>query len=266
MSRRDIIIIAALVNAGLLAVLFMMAINSDEEKVNESTEISAQPIVLEVKPTDSVTEIKDVTATVIPATPTIADEVDIALKEFAANPTHPVVEHEEQNPYDDQDDEVSPQQAVDQPKSVSPETIAAAAPVPKVENKPETKYIEITVKRGDSLDKIARANGTTISSLKEINQLKNDKLKIGQILKVSPSAKAEKKSTETAKATKKVADTIAEKSIAEGESQFYTIKSGDNPWKIAKQFHIKVDEFLELNHLDEEKAKNLKVGEKVRIK
>lgn len=266
MSRRDIIIIAALVNAGLLAVLFMMAINSDEEKINESTEVVAQPIVLDVKPTDSITEIKDVTASVIPATPTIADEVDLALKEFAANPTHPVVEHAEQNPYDDQDDDLASQPAVDEKKPVATEVAVETKEEPKPEPKAtDTKYVEITVKRGDSLDKIARANGTTISSIKEINQLKNDKLKIGQVLKVLPSSKKEKKSIDTAKA-KKATETAPEKNIAENETQYYTIKSGDNPWKIAKQFHIKVDEFLELNHLDEEKARNLKVGEKVRVK
>jgi LysM repeat protein len=50
------------------------------------------------------------------------------------------------------------------------------------------------------------------------------------------------------------------------EPQYYIVKEGDNPWKIAKKFNIKFEELLERNNLDEEKARNLKVGQKLRIK
>ena len=50
------------------------------------------------------------------------------------------------------------------------------------------------------------------------------------------------------------------------EPVYHTIKNGDNPWKIAKQFRIKVEDLLRLNDLDEAKARNLKVGEKIRIR
>ena len=47
---------------------------------------------------------------------------------------------------------------------------------------------------------------------------------------------------------------------------FYTIKPGDNPWKIAKKFHLSFEKLLQLNHLDEAKARNLKVGQQIRIR
>ena len=47
---------------------------------------------------------------------------------------------------------------------------------------------------------------------------------------------------------------------------FYTIKPGDNPWKIAKKFHLSFGKLLQLNHLDEAKARNLKVGQQLKIK
>jgi hypothetical protein len=50
------------------------------------------------------------------------------------------------------------------------------------------------------------------------------------------------------------------------EGKYYIVKSGDNPWSIAIKNHIKFDELLRLNHLDEEKAKKLKPGDKLRIK
>jgi chromosome segregation ATPase len=40
------------------------------------------------------------------------------------------------------------------------------------------------VKPGDSLEKIARSQGTTISALKEANRLNNDKIVVGQNLKI----------------------------------------------------------------------------------
>jgi peptidoglycan endopeptidase LytF len=47
---------------------------------------------------------------------------------------------------------------------------------------------------------------------------------------------------------------------------YYVVKSGDSPWKIAKQFNVKPEDILQLNHLDEEKARNLKIGDRIRIK
>lgn len=50
------------------------------------------------------------------------------------------------------------------------------------------------------------------------------------------------------------------------ESSMYIIKSGDNPWKIARKFHISFEKLLELNNLDEAKAKNLKIGQRIKIR
>lgn len=52
----------------------------------------------------------------------------------------------------------------------------------------------------------------------------------------------------------------------EVEPQYYTLKSGDNPWKVAKQFRVGFGELLKLNHLDEAKARNLKPGDVLRVK
>ena len=113
--------------------------------------------------------------------------------------------------------------------------------------------VEVTVKRGDALEKIARANGTTVYDIMKANKLKSDKLKIGQVLKV-PVGTPKKAAPE-----KEVA--VADKSI-----EYYTVKSGDNPWKIAKQFQIKLDDLLKLNNLNEEKARKLKEGDTIRVK
>jgi peptidoglycan endopeptidase LytF len=131
------------------------------------------------------------------------------------------------------------------------------------------KIVEVTVKKGDSLDKIAKANGTTIKAIKTENDLKTDRLDIGQVLRVpvgTKKAKADKVAKAEKAAAKETKDAKDSKAVASGDTEFYTIKNGDNPWKIAKKFNIKVSEFLKLNDLDEDKARNLKVGEKVRVK
>lgn len=93
-----------------------------------------------------------------------------------------------------------------------------------------------TVKSGDSLWSIARKYNTTVDTLRTLNNLTNDILKAGQVLKV-PSSES-------------------------GMTRSYTVKEGDSLWKIANQFGITVSELKELNGLQ---SNDLKVGEILRI-
>lgn len=250
MTRKDIIIIAALVNAGLLAIIFMMAINTDDDKASDVALEIVQPVA-ENKPAEITLENSVVSIAPTPSNPSV-DEVDNALQGFAAET--------QLNPSISTAEEIIVDQDEDLPVQVPESKPVEEAP-------PETpsniKYIEVTVKKGDSLDKIARSNGTTVPAIKEANKLKNDRLDIGQVLRIPVSTAPKKKSTPTAKPSAKADST---KNVAQNEVQYYTVKSGDNPWKIAKQFHLKVDELLQLNNLNEEKARNLKIGDKLRVK
>lgn len=211
MSRRDTILVAVLINSGLLALLFMIAINPDEERAFGQFENTAL-----VSSTPAVEEKIELEPVVTFAKSAVEDEIDNALQNYAEKI------------------------AVDSPKK------------PEVE-KTSDQPITITVKRGDMLERIARANGTTVKKIKQLNQLKDERLEIGQILQVPPLQQ-----TEIAQETKK-------KTVVEQKEEFYTIKNGDNPWKIAKQFNVRFDELLNLNHLDEEKARRLRAGDKIRV-
>jgi LysM repeat protein len=131
-------------------------------------------------------------------------------------------------------------------------------------------YVEVSVKRGDSLERIAKGNGTTIEELKKANNLKNDKLLIGQVLKVplknTSGDKVKKAASVTTKTAASPTKTVPTPLKAEGESEYHVVKVGDNPWKIAKQYHVKVDDLLKLNGMNEEKARNMKVGDKIRVR
>ena len=80
-----------------------------------------------------------------------------------------------------------------------------------------------TVRRGDSLYLIANAFKTTIQNIKNRNRLKSNNLAIGQKLIIFTGTQ-------------------------EGTT-FYTVKSGDTPYKIAEKFGMRLSVLLNLNRL-----------------
>lgn len=236
MSRRDTIIIAVLLNAAILAVLFMMAVSSDDDIVSDQPEITHE-IVRNEEPLPPPEPSQEPIAM---GQDMPADEVDRALNDFAAsNPVEPIISDEESQP------EKAPevQSSDEKPKQSS------------------DRIVEVTVKKGDALERIARANGTTVDAVKKENNLKTERLKIGQVLRVPVGTV--KKSTEAKKNNTQIAATAP---VTGSGVEYYTVKSGDNPWKIAKKFNVKMDDLLKMNNLDEEKARNMKVGDKIRVR
>lgn len=102
---------------------------------------------------------------------------------------------------------------------------------------------EIKVKPGDTLDKLAKKYKVSVAQIMSQNHLSDSFLHVGQSLKI-PLVKEEKKNS----------------------SIYYVVKAGDNPWTIAMKHHIKVDELLKLNHLDDKSARKLKPGDRLRIR
>ena len=239
MTRRDTIIIATLVNAALLACLFVVATKQEEAEpqIAMTQESYDQPI-----PTASLSN-EDNTPL------SVSDEVDLALREFL--PEEPKLTEMAEPTLDPVlDAELNPELVKEQMKP-DPEPPLAIPSPPKTEG----KIVEVTVKAGDMLEKIAKANNTTVKAIKEASDLRTDKLKIGQVLKVPVGIKVAKSSQKPAAAP-----------VTAGEPVYYTVQKGDNPWKIAKKFHVKFEDILKLNNMSEEKAKNLKVGQEIRVK
>ncbi len=260
MNRRDTIIVAVLLNAAVIAVLLMMAVTTDEEVLQRLPERSYE-VVKNVSPN-----------------PVVEAE---AVEEIAKNRTSdgPIVIDLEAIGFDSMlsDDFSSSAEelfvlddvmnGLPQEKP-SVQTVAKANPVVASEDS-SGKVVEIVVKKGDSLDKIARANNTTIEAIKRSSQLKNEKLSIGQVLKVPVGSKKSNAVIATQKdVSHQVASNASPKLKIEPQSEavYYIVKSGDNPWKIAKQQQLNMDDLLHLNHLNEEKARNLKPGDKIRIR
>ncbi len=113
-----------------------------------------------------------------------------------------------------------------------------------------SKLQEIIVKKGDSLDKIAKAYGVSVDDIVDENQLKTTIIRIGQTLKIPSVGKT---------STRKVKTPVV-------GGEYYTVKPGDNPWTIAMKHNIKVEDLLKMNNLNKEKAKKLRPGDKLRIR
>lgn len=248
MTRKDTILVAVLINAVLLSVLFVTAIIYDTDKgleQSEETVVAVSEPLASLSP--SVIEVQ---------TPT--DEVDHVLHYYAQAPSN-----SNEVPQD-----IFPLESVEEPVSTPSMPVTPAS---VIASSSHSDYIEVTVKKGDVLEKIAKNHRTSVSAIKKLNQLQSERLSIGQVLKV-PAKKEETLSSTLAvsnAAAQPSSTRVAEhkpESIQSSEPVYYTIKSGDNPWKIAKQFGVKFDDIVRLNNLDEDKARNLKVGDRIRVK
>ncbi|MCK9229304.1 MAG: LysM peptidoglycan-binding domain-containing protein [Syntrophales bacterium] len=83
-----------------------------------------------------------------------------------------------------------------------------------------------TVKKGDSLFNLARRFGTTVTHIRESNNLTSNLITVGQVLKVPA------------------------KGQHDGASGMnYIVQSGDSPYTIAKKFNISLHELLSCNDL-----------------
>ncbi|KAG6559447.1 LysM domain [Candidatus Rhabdochlamydia oedothoracis] len=211
MSRKDTIIIAVLVNAGLLIILFASALKPHMHNTCYQPE-PLKPIV-DGSPKKEVVIQK-------------GDAVDHALEQFAKQRLN----------------------TVEQPVVIQNPVIAGEPrQVAILENKTEKLAgQEVTIKKGDMLEKIARQHHTTVHEIMRLNGLQTSHLRIGQILKIPSNHTASP--------------------VLEETTQYYIVKEGDNPSIIAKKNNIKLEILLNLNEMSEEKARKLRPGDKLRIR
>ena len=235
MNRKNTILIAVMINAGLLAVLLITALTTQEEIVPNTALVGDAALPLpkfDDRPIFG------------EALPLRHEEPLVAASELPKIAELPLVVPEE--PLVHRLPPLVPE-AISLP-AAAPEAVAAAPSSPGLS--------EVIVKKGDNLEKIAKANHTTVSEIIKVNHLSNNSLKIGQVLKMP----AER--TVAAAASKPV----EKKKTADLGPEYYTMKVGDNPWAIAMKHHMKVQELLRLNGLNEERARKLKPGDRLRIR
>ncbi len=247
MTRKDTILIAVVINAGLLAILFTTAVIYDTDGGNEHIDF--------VSPVDNKSPYAELQPTLI-ATASTGDEVDNVLKYYQPSASQPIP--------------VKSESDIDVPESINVQshtTNEEDRTYLEQTSQPE-RFIEVIVKRGDMLEKIARVNKTTVGAIKRANQLESERLSIGQVLRIPVKQGPSTYTSAAVIQSERQAEPKLEapKEFKATETVYYVVKSGDNPWKIAKQFGVKYDEILRLNNLDEDKARSLKIGDRIRVK
>jgi peptidoglycan endopeptidase LytF len=225
MNHKNTILAAVLINAGLLVVLFMSALSSPVELGYSSNQNLA------------LTKKNDV--------PLFGDDLDLALRQTVQEkalelpkvvPETSSVVHTLPPPVQ------TPSFALEDPSHLSSHE--------RQESDFSSVFHEVTVKRGDTLEKIARNQQTTVDVIIKFNHLPSSFLRVGQVLKIPNE--------------KKIA--VSKNISSDTTLDYYTVKVGDNPWSIAMKNNMKVDELLKLNSLNEEKARRLKAGDRLKIR
>lgn len=222
MDRRKTILIAVLVNAGLLVLLFIMALHQDEAPLKQ---VGHETLAQERGPLFPDFQLEEPVLL-------LASGENVPLKEEIVQPLHQL-----------------PPLAAVQPTPSTPVELAPPPPAAR-------PLAEVTVKKGDTLEKIAKLNQTSVDEIIRLNQLSSSFLRIGQVLKLpEKNVAAVQKSLP-----------VDKRPLESAQQEYYTVKVGDNPWTIAMKHHLKVDELLKLNSLNEEKARRLKPGDRLRIR
>lgn len=230
MNRRNTILLAVLINAGLLVALLISALVGREESAEMPTLAKQE----ETKPL-------------------FIDEIDLAMRQPSPAPQEVLPQVVGAN---EASVVAHPLPSLQQPDAAL--VVAAPPAAPPLPTAPagvtspaapSLSFKEVVVKKGDSLEKIARQHKSTVEEILRLNALSSSFLRVGQVLKVAPS---EKKSS--------VAKSSAQETI------YYTVKVGDSPWTIAQKHHLKVEELLKLNGLNDAKARKLKPGDRLRVK
>ena len=140
-----------------------------------------------------------------------------------------------------------------------------------------------TVKKGDSLYKIAQNYNTSVSELFKLNDLTNTNLSIGQVLKIPIQTfntyvvKSGDSLYKIARENNTTVDEIKELNkltnnllsigqilnLPSNNENTYTVKSGDNLYKIARENNTTVNNLMMLNNLS---STTLSIGQVLKIK
>ena len=128
---------------------------------------------------------------------------------------------------------------------------------------PEPEYTVYIVQRGDYLAKISKKYNVTINSIKRLNNLKDDNIRIGQKLKLPGKIEiGEQKVPEGAFAKPQAQKTVKPYAAYTGATKEYVVKSGDTLGAIAYGNGINIRQLKELNGLTSD---SLKIGQKLKI-
>lgn len=155
--------------------------------------------------------------------------------------------------------------------SASVNTITADSYQPTSFTQGSTSY---TVKRGDTLSKIASQYGTTINAIKGANNKSSDMIRIGENLVIpvsgsgdsasaARSSSGSSSSSNSSSARSSGSSSTTATSSGTSGSRMHTVKAGEFPATIARQYGMTTGELLALNGITD--PRRLQVGQTLRV-
>ena len=123
---------------------------------------------------------------------------------------------------------------------------------------PPISWSEHKVVKGDVLGTIARRYKTTVDAIKSVNRLKNNNIRIGEVLLVPSAAITMPEYT----SSQDLMYGYGKKKPGAG-AQYHTVRSGDNLWTIARRYDTSVKTLTRLNNISAKTV--LKPGQKLLV-
>ena len=127
-------------------------------------------------------------------------------------------------------------------------------------NQGSTDY---TVKRGDSLSRIANQFDASVRAIKAANGLSSDLIRVGDKLVVPVSGSTGASSGMSAAPSDSISSSSTAPSFSTSGARTHTVKSGEYPGKIASQYGMTTDELLALNGITD--PRKLQVGKVLKV-
>ena len=125
--------------------------------------------------------------------------------------------------------------------------------------------ITYTVKSGDTVGGIAKKYHVSVNDLAYWNNIRKNMIRAGQKLAIYVPEKSKAKFENTAAKTETVGSAIATIATeASGDFDYYTVKRGDTPSEIARQFGMNPEDIMSLNGISSDKG--LQIGQKLKVR
>ncbi len=113
------------------------------------------------------------------------------------------------------------------------------------------RWAHYKVIKGDRLGKIARYHGISVASLKKTNNLKSDRIQIGQdlLIPVSRSYRKDKSITHSASYSEKKQSNIAN-SPSKQSPKVISVRKGDTLWSLSRRYKVSLNELSQWNKIN----------------